>query len=156
MRRRSSRCLLPGLPMWPPGLDEQLRCAKEVPKYIHQKHFVPVPEPTPPQYHNVPVPVKVTDPGKIIKVPSPMPQQTIVKNKAWRHLQCLSHPCQPLKAMFSRTPFTQVIYKTKHIRVQHVYDCAAGFSNWRLERISGDFFGILWQNLYSKIFELDR
>ena len=32
---------------------------------MHQKHYVPVPEPSPPQYHNVPVPVKVTDPGKV-------------------------------------------------------------------------------------------
>ncbi|CAK9111869.1 Uncharacterized protein SCF082_LOCUS51890, partial [Durusdinium trenchii] len=75
-----------------------------VPKYVHQKHYVPVPEPSPPQYHSVPVPVKVTDPGKIIKVPEPMPPQTIVKNK--------------------------VIYKTKHVQVQHIYDCAAGYSNW--------------------------
>ena len=32
---------------------------------MHQKHYVPVPEPSPPQYHSVPVPVKVTDPGKV-------------------------------------------------------------------------------------------
>ena len=63
-----------------------------MPKYIHQKHFVPVPEPTPPQYHSVPVPVKVTDPGKIIKVPSPMPQQTIVKNKAGGAKGCVEGP----------------------------------------------------------------
>eukprot|EP00913_Durusdinium_trenchii_P026007 g24401.t1 len=30
----------------------------KVPKYVHQKHYVPVPEPSPPQYHSVPVPVK--------------------------------------------------------------------------------------------------
>ena len=24
----------------------------------------------------------------------------------------------------------EVIYKTKHLKVQHVYDCAAGYSNW--------------------------
>jgi len=75
-----------------------------VPKYVHQKHYVPVPEPSPPQYHNVPVPVKVTDPGKVINVPVPLPSQTIVKNK--------------------------VLYKTRHVQVQHIYDCNAGFSNW--------------------------
>ena len=37
----------------------------EVPKYVHQKHYVPVPEPSPPQYHNIPVPVKVKDPGQV-------------------------------------------------------------------------------------------
>eukprot|EP00913_Durusdinium_trenchii_P026490 g24856.t1 len=75
-----------------------------VPKYVHQKHYVPVPEPSPPQYHNVPVPVKVTDPGKVIHVPVPLPPQTVVKNK--------------------------VLYKTRHVQVQHVYDCSAGYSNW--------------------------
>ena len=38
--------------------------AAEVPKYIHQKHYVPVPEPSPPTYHKVPVPVPVKEPGK--------------------------------------------------------------------------------------------
>eukprot|EP00913_Durusdinium_trenchii_P001160 g1067.t1 len=75
-----------------------------VPKYVHQKHYVPVPEPSPPQYHSVPVPVPVTDPGKVIKVPVPLAPQTIVKNK--------------------------VLYKTRHVQVQHIYDCNAGFSNW--------------------------
>eukprot|EP00438_Fugacium_kawagutii_P009465 Skav202076 [mRNA] locus=scaffold1138:796839:799898:- [translate_table: standard] len=36
----------------------------EVPKYVHEKHYVPVPEPSPPTYHNVPVPVPVQEPGK--------------------------------------------------------------------------------------------
>ena len=36
----------------------------EVPKYIHEKHYVPVPEPSPPKYHSVPVPVPVHEPGK--------------------------------------------------------------------------------------------
>ena len=34
--------------------------------------------------------------------------------------------------LFDSVGAGQVIYKTKHIQVQHVYDCAAGFSNWRL------------------------
>lgn len=36
----------------------------EVPKYVHEKHYVPVPEPSPPTYHKVPVPVPVKEPGK--------------------------------------------------------------------------------------------
>ncbi|CAK9113002.1 unnamed protein product, partial [Durusdinium trenchii] len=75
-----------------------------VPKYVHQKHYVPVREPSPPQYHNVPVPVPIKDPGQVIKVPVPLPPQTVVKNK--------------------------VIYKTRHVKVQHIYDCKAGFNNW--------------------------
>ena len=27
-------------------------------------------------------------------------------------------------------PCAQVLYKTRHIAVKHVYDCSAGFSNW--------------------------
>lgn len=42
------------------GHDEAI----EVPKYVHQKHYVPVKEPSPPQYHSVPVPVPVKDPGQ--------------------------------------------------------------------------------------------
>eukprot|EP00913_Durusdinium_trenchii_P003918 g3627.t1 len=76
-----------------------------VPKYVHQKHYVPVKEPSPPQYHSVPVPVPVKDPGQVIKVPVPLPPQTVVHNK--------------------------VIYKTRHVKVQHIYDCNAGFNNWR-------------------------
>ena len=49
---------------------------------MHVKQYVPVPEPTPPQYHHVPVPFKVKDPGQVIKVPVPMPPKTLVKNKA--------------------------------------------------------------------------
>ena len=73
-------------------------------KYIHKKVPMPVPQPSPPKYHNVPVPVKVVDPGKTIKVPVPLPPQTVVKNR--------------------------VIYKTRHVNVQHIYDCKAGYSNW--------------------------
>ncbi|CAL1161428.1 unnamed protein product [Cladocopium goreaui] len=73
-------------------------------RYVHEKHYVPAPVASPPQYHHVPVPVPVLDPGQVIKVPSPLPAQTIVKNK--------------------------VLYKTRHIAVKHVYDCSAGFSNW--------------------------
>lgn len=76
-----------------------------VPKYIHEKHYVPVPEPSAPKYHTVPVPVPVKEPGKVIKVPVPLPPKTIVKNK--------------------------VIYKTRHVKVKHVYDCEAGFENWK-------------------------
>ena len=75
-----------------------------VPKYLHKKVPVPVPQPTPPKYHTVRVPVKITDPGKTIKVPVPMPPKTIVKNR--------------------------VVYKTRHVKVQHIYDCKAGYSNW--------------------------
>ncbi|CAK9014432.1 Uncharacterized protein SCF082_LOCUS12332 [Durusdinium trenchii] len=75
-----------------------------VPKYLHKKVPVPVPQPTPPKYHTVRVPVKIRDPGKTIKVPVPMPSKTIVKNR--------------------------VIYKTRHVKVQHIYDCNAGYSNW--------------------------
>ena len=76
-----------------------------VPKYVHEKISVPVPEPSPPVYHSVPVPTPVHDPGQIIHVPAPLPPQTLVRNK--------------------------VIYKTRHVRVQHVYNCQAGFSNWK-------------------------
>lgn len=38
--------------------------SSQVPKYVHEKHYVPVPEPSPPTYHNVPVPVPVKEPGK--------------------------------------------------------------------------------------------
>ncbi|CAK8988512.1 unnamed protein product [Durusdinium trenchii] len=75
-----------------------------VPKYVHKKVPVPVPQPTPPKYHTVRVPVKIRDPGKTIKVPVQMPPRTIVKNR--------------------------VIYKTRHVKVQHIYDCNAGYSNW--------------------------
>ena len=40
----------------------------QVPKYVHEKHYVPVPEPSPPTYHTVPVPVKVTDPGQAVSL----------------------------------------------------------------------------------------
>ena len=73
-------------------------------KYIHKKVPMPVPQPSPPKYHNVPVPVKVVDPGKTIKVPVPLPPHTVVKNR--------------------------VIYKTRHVKVQHIYDCKAGYNNW--------------------------
>lgn len=76
-----------------------------VPKYIHEKHYVPVPEPSAPKYHSVPVPVPVKEPGEVIKVPVPLPPKTIVKNK--------------------------VIYRTRHVKVKHVYDCDAGFENWK-------------------------
>eukprot|EP00435_Cladocopium_sp_Y103_P051334 s898_g15.t3 len=71
-------------------------------KYIHQKQYVPVPE-APPKYHKVPVP-PVKEPG-VIKVPVPLPPKTVVKNK--------------------------VIYRTRHVKVEHVYDCHAGFKNWK-------------------------
>ena len=48
---------------------------------MHEKQYVPVPEASPPTYHAVPVPVKVTDPGQVIHVPSPLPAQTVVRNK---------------------------------------------------------------------------
>ena len=35
------------------------------PQVCASEAHVPVPEPSPPQYHSVPVPVKVTDPGKV-------------------------------------------------------------------------------------------
>ena len=37
---------------------------------------------------------------------------------------------------------SQVIYKTRHVKVQHIYDCKAGFNNWRLCQsiwVSGQF-----------------
>lgn len=49
---------------------------------MHVKQYVPVPEPTPPKYHSVPVPFKVKDPGQVIKVPVPLAPKTLVKNKA--------------------------------------------------------------------------
>ena len=36
----------------------------EVPKYVHEKHYVPEPVPSPPKYHQVPVAVPVKEPGK--------------------------------------------------------------------------------------------
>ncbi|CAK9074279.1 Uncharacterized protein SCF082_LOCUS36193 [Durusdinium trenchii] len=65
-----------------------------VPKYVHQKHYVPVPEASPPTYHSVPVPVPVREPGHVIPVPAPLPSQTVVRNK--------------------------VIYKTRHVKMGHV------------------------------------
>ena len=48
--------------MYPdPSLDI---VSSEVPKYIHKKRYVPVPEPSPPTYHKIPVPVPVKEPGK--------------------------------------------------------------------------------------------
>ena len=49
--------------MYPdPSLD--IVSSSEVPKYIHKKRYVPVPEPSPPTYHKIPVPVPVKEPGK--------------------------------------------------------------------------------------------
>lgn len=78
--------------------------AHVVPKYVHQKVYKPVPVQSPPQYHTVPVPVPVHDPGRVIPLKVQMPPKTVVRHK--------------------------VIYKTKHVQVKHIYDCAAGFDNW--------------------------
>ena len=67
--------------------------------------YVPVPEASPPKYHRVPVPVPIKEPGKVIKVPVPLPPKTVVKN--------------------------QVIYRTRHVQVKRIYDCGAGFENWK-------------------------
>jgi len=75
-----------------------------VKRIIHDKRLVPVRVPSPPQYHTVPVPVTVKDPGSVIPVKVPMPPQTVVHHKT--------------------------IEMTRHIKVQKVYDCAAGFKNW--------------------------
>eukprot|EP00434_Breviolum_minutum_P034709 symbB.v1.2.030724.t1/scaffold3494.1/size55430/2 len=74
-------------------------------RYVHQKEYVPVPKPSPPVYHAVPVPVPMKSPGKVVKVPVPLPAKTLVKHK--------------------------VIYRTKHVKVKKVYDCQAGFKNWK-------------------------
>ncbi|CAK9111867.1 Retrovirus-related Pol polyprotein from transposon RE2 (Retro element 2) (AtRE2) [Includes: Protease RE2 [Durusdinium trenchii] len=66
------------LNQWPQ--DDETRILK-VPRYVHQKHYVPAPEPSPPQYRNVPAPMPVKEPGKVIKVPTPLPPQTVVRNK---------------------------------------------------------------------------
>lgn len=75
-----------------------------VKRIVHEQRLVPVPVASPPQYHTVPVPVHVTDPGRVIRVKVPMPPQTVVRDKT--------------------------IYKTKHIQVKRVYDCNAGLKNW--------------------------
>ena len=71
---KSSRCPLLGRLMWhlgsgplgfADGFESSFACrprAAKVPKYIHEKHFVPVPEASLPEYHSVPV--KLTDPGQ--------------------------------------------------------------------------------------------
>lgn len=73
-------------------------------RIVHEQRLVPVPVASPPQYHTVPVPIHVTDPGRVIRVKVPMPPQTVVRDKT--------------------------IYKTKHIQVKRVYDRNAGLKNW--------------------------
>ncbi|CAJ1358407.1 unnamed protein product, partial [Effrenium voratum] len=74
-------------------------------QYVHSKHYVPEPVPSPPRFRSVPVPVPVHTPGKVIPVPSPLPPQTVVHNK--------------------------VVYKTRHVITKNIYDCDAGFNNWK-------------------------
>ena len=51
---------------------------------VCEPRYVPVPEASPPKYHQVPVPVPVKEPGRVIKVPVPRPPKTVGKNKVQR------------------------------------------------------------------------